>query len=150
MRSFFVAVLFLLPGFLFPQSVTVGSKKFTESYVLGEIAKKTLGDAGLKVDHKQGIGATGIVWAALQKGDIGAYPEYTGTISEEILKKPGLDVAAMRDALKAQGIGMSKDLGFNDGYGLAMRRVEARAKPSAANTFMAASTMRARVSSPRA
>ena len=127
MRSSFVAiVLFLFPCLLFPRSVIVGSKKFTESYVLGEIAKKTLQDAGLEVDHKQGIGATGIVWAALLKGDIGAYPEYTGTISEEILKKPGLSVEAMRDALKAQGIGMSKDLGFNDGYGLAMRRVEAK------------------------
>jgi osmoprotectant transport system permease protein len=119
-----LCLLFLFPSFLFPQ-LTVGSKKFTESYVLGEIAKKTLQDAGFKVEHKQGIGATGIVWAALTKGDIGAYPEYTGTISEEILKKPGLDAAGMVDELGKQGIGMSKDLGFNDGYGIAMRRKEA-------------------------
>lgn len=120
-----LALLFLLPALLLSQTVVVGSKKFTESYVLGEIAKKVLTDAGFKVEHKQGIGATGIVWAALTKGDIGAYPEYTGTISEEILKRPGLDVAEMAEALKKQGIGMSKDLGFNDGYGIAMRRGEA-------------------------
>lgn len=125
LRLFTTLCLFLLSSFLFPQTVTVGSKKFTESYVLGEIAKKTLQDAGFKVEHKQGIGATGIVWTALTKGEIGAYPEYTGTISEEILKKPGLNAAAMVDELQKQGIGMSKDLGFNDGYGIAMRRKEA-------------------------
>jgi osmoprotectant transport system permease protein len=107
------------------QTLAVGSKKFTESYVLGEIAKKTLENAGFTVEHKQGIGATGIVWAALTKGDVGLYPEYTGTISEEILKKPGITGDAMKAELKKQGIGMSKDLGFNDGYGLVMRRVDA-------------------------
>ena len=117
--------LFLLPSSLFSQSLTVGSKKFTESYVLGEIAKRALTEAGFKVEHKEGIGATGIVWAALKQGDVAAYPEYTGTVSEEILKRPGLSVAAMRDALRAQGIGMSNDLGFNDGYGIVMRRKDA-------------------------
>ncbi|RYG20183.1 ABC transporter permease subunit [bacterium] len=126
MRLLALILLFLLPGALSAQSVTVGSKKFTESYVLGEIAKKALEDAGFKVEHKQGIGATGIVWAALAKGDIGLYPEYTGTISEEILKKPGLDIESMKAELKALGIGMSKDLGFNDGYGLAMTRATAQ------------------------
>ena len=120
-----LVLLFLLPSSLFAQ-ITVGSKKFTESYVLGEIARKVLTDAGFKVDHRQGIGATGIVWAALKKGDVALYPEYTGTISEEILKRPGLDAGAMATALKAQGVGMSKDLGFNDGYGIAMRRKDAR------------------------
>ena len=65
------------------------------------------------------------MWAALKGGDVSAYPEYTGTISEEILKRPGLSADAMRAALRAQGVGMSKDLGFNDGYGLVMRRKEA-------------------------
>ena len=124
-RGWWVFLLSLLPSLLFAQTITVGSKKFTESYVLGEIAKKTLQDAGFKVDHRQGLGATGIVWAALVKGDVALYPEYTGTISEEILKRPGLDVAAMAAELKKQGIGMSKDLGFNDGYGLAMTRKRA-------------------------
>ena len=112
--------MLLLPFLLRAQTVVVGSKKFTESYVLGEIAKRTLKDAGMEVEHKQGLGATGIVWAALKAGDVDLYPEYTGTISEEILKRPGLEVPAMRDALRAEGIGMSKDLGFNDGYGLTM------------------------------
>lgn len=125
LRGIVGLLLCLVPCLLLAQSLTVGSKKFTESYVLGEIAKKSLQEAGYKVEHKEGIGATGIVWAALKQGDVSAYPEYTGTISEEILKKPGLKADALREALRAQGIGMSKDLGFNDGYGLVMRRKDA-------------------------
>lgn len=125
MRRLLVLLLCLCAALASAETVVVGSKKFTESYVLGEIAKKTLTDAGFSVDHKQGLGATGIVWAALTKGDISLYPEYTGTISEEILKKPGLSAEAMGAELKKSGIGMSKDLGFNDGYGLVMRRADA-------------------------
>src|SRR5262249_27644255 len=66
------------------QQITVGSKKFTESYVLGEIAKKLLVDGGFQVEHRQGMGNTSIVWQALKTGQISLYPEYTGTISEEI------------------------------------------------------------------
>lgn len=125
MRRLFALILCLCAAFASAETVVVGSKKFTESYVLGEIAKKTLTDAGFTVDHKQGLGATGIVWAALTKGDIALYPEYTGTISEEILKKPGISTETMSAELKKVGIGMSKDLGFNDGYGLVMRRADA-------------------------
>ena len=103
--------------------VIVGSKKFTESYVLGEIAKKALTDAGFTVEHRQGIGATGIVWAALKTGAISAYPEYTGTIREEILKSDEkLTPEQMRAALAKFGVGMSGDLGFNNTYALVMRR----------------------------
>src|SRR5690349_8883619 len=105
------------------QTIAVGSKKFTESYVLGEIARKLLQDNGIKAEHRQGLGGTVIVWQALLHGDIAMYPEYTGTISEEILKvKGGMTPAAMRDALGKQGVGMTNDLGFNDGYSLVMRQ----------------------------
>jgi osmoprotectant transport system permease protein len=118
----FVLLLCLLACFGQGQTIVVGSKRFTESCVLGEIAKKVLTDAGFKVELRQGIGATGIVWTALKDGSISVYPEYTGTISEEILKQPGLDRAAIEKELAKVGIGMSPDLGFNDAYGLAMRR----------------------------
>jgi osmoprotectant transport system permease protein len=107
------------------QSITVGSKKFTESYVLGEIAKRVLTEAGYQVEHKQGMGATAIVWNALTGKSIDAYPEYTGTISEELLKRPGIDVAEVRKALAKDGIGMTDELGFNNTYGLVMRRKDA-------------------------
>ncbi len=107
------------------QTVVVGSKKFTESYVLGEIAKQVLTDAGLKVEHKKGMGATGIVWTALKDGGITLYPEYTGTVSEEILKQPGIDRPTMEKELAKDGVGMSPDLGFNDAYGLVMTKSQA-------------------------
>lgn len=106
-------------------SVTVGSKKFTESYVLGEIAKKLLTDAGYKVEHKQGVGATAIVWEALKSGEIAAYPEYTGTISEEILKEPGISNDEIASELRKLGIGMTGEIGFNNTYALVMRRKQA-------------------------
>jgi osmoprotectant transport system permease protein len=125
-----VAVLLSLlaarPAAWAAETVIVGSKKFTESYVLGEIAKKALADSGLKVEHRQGIGATGIVWEALRTGSISTYPEYTGTITEEILKsKNKLTQDQIREQLKPLGIGMTGDLGFDDTYALVMRRDQA-------------------------
>ena len=106
--------------------LAVGSKKFTESYVLGEIAKKRLEDAGIAARHQQGLGGTIIVWQALLHGDIAAYPEYTGTISEEILKNKDLKTPdAMRAALQKQNIGMTDELGFNNTYALVMTRKRA-------------------------
>lgn len=111
----------------FAQTVVVGSKKFTESYVLGEIAKRTLSDAGFEVEHKRGMGGTIILWQALKSGAIGLYPEYTGTISEEILKNqgPAMSDDEIRQALRPLGIGMTAQLGFNNTYALVMKRQRA-------------------------
>jgi osmoprotectant transport system permease protein len=106
--------------------IAVGSKKFTESYILGEIAKTLLGRAGFQAVHREGMGGTIILWQALLHGDIAAYPDYTGTISEEILKSPVvLSPDAMRASLAEQGIGMTSSLGFNNSYTLVMRRSQA-------------------------
>src|SRR3954470_8312622 len=70
------------------EPVLIGSKKFTESYVLAEIAKRAIEKTGVAVEHRQGMGGTIILWQALRGNQIGAYPEYTGTIAEEILKLP--------------------------------------------------------------
>src|SRR5882762_10624559 len=80
------AFLIFLSGSLPVKPVVIGSKKFTESYVLGEIAKRSLIEAGISAEHRQGMGGTVILWEALRSGQIDAYPEYTGTIAEEILK----------------------------------------------------------------
>src|SRR6266576_292979 len=85
----------------------MGSKKFTESYVLGEIAKRLLNDAGVTAEHRQGMGGTIILWQALRSGQIDAYPEYTGTIAEEILKDRR---AVPREALTKFGVGMTEPL----------------------------------------
>lgn len=122
-----ILLLIVLSSFsLAQQQITVGSKKFTESYVLGELAKRALTKAGYEVVHKQGIGATSIVWQALTSGQIDLYPEYTGTIKEEILKsKEPLTDEQLRQALQPMGIGMSGELGFNNTYALVMRKDQA-------------------------
>jgi osmoprotectant transport system permease protein len=105
------------------QRIVVGSKKFTESYVLGEIAKTTLQNAGFAAEVRQGMGGTIILWQALQGGEITLYPEYTGTIDEEILKtKQPLSTHQMGALLRQRGVGMTGELGFNNTYALVMRR----------------------------
>lgn len=132
-RFTFYALLAFLLIYILPsadaQTIGVGSKRFTESYVLGEIAKKLLEDAGYRVEHKQGMGGTIIVWDALKNGDIAMYPDYTGTIQETILKsKTPLTAEQMRSALAEHGIGMTGELGFNNTYALAMRRGDSDAR----------------------
>jgi len=120
--------LFLTSSTLAASPVVVGSKKFTESYVLGEIAKTVLERAHFDVEQRAGMGGTIILWQALRGGQIDVYPEYTGTIGEEILKtKTPQSEAEMRAALERFGVGMSRDLGFNNTYALVMRRSEAEA-----------------------
>ena len=107
--------------------VIVGSKKFTESYVLGEIARRALSDAGIAAEHRQGMGGTIILWQALRGGQIDAYPEYTGTIAQEILKSDHqLSLEEIRDSLGKFGVEMTAPLGFNNTYALVMRRSEAQ------------------------
>jgi len=63
-------ILFPFVSFASDNPIVVGSKKFTESYVLGEIAKRTLNDAGIPSEHRQGMGGTIILWQALRGGQI--------------------------------------------------------------------------------
>jgi osmoprotectant transport system permease protein len=118
-----IVLIFALSAGAQAQRIVVGSKKFTESYVLGEIAKTTLQNAGFAAEVRQGMGGTIILWQALQGGEITLYPEYTGTIAEEILKtKPPLGTDQMGALLRQRGVGMTGELGFNNTYALVMRR----------------------------
>ena len=127
----FLLIFSCVPAFLINSSsaadVVIGSKKFTESYVLGEIAKRTLTDAGIPAEHRQGMGGTIILWEALRGGQIDAYPEYTGTIATEVLKSDStLSLDQIRNSLEKVGVGMTAPLGFNNTYALVMRRSEAQ------------------------
>jgi len=123
--SFLISVAVAIPAIANP--ITIGSKKFTESYVLGEIARRALNDTGIGAEHRQGMGGTIILWQALRGGQIDAYPEYTGTIGQEILKNGRqLSFQEIRDALGKFGVGMTEPLGFNNTYALVMRRSEAQ------------------------
>ena len=105
------------------RQIVIASKKFTESYVLGEIAKRTLVNAGFAAELRQGMGGTIILWQALLEGEISLYPEYTGTIAEEILKrKEPMSTDEMGALLRQRGVGMTEELGFNNTYALVMQR----------------------------
>jgi len=111
------------------EPILVGSKKFTESYVLAEIAKQVMENAGIPTEHRQGMGGTIILWQALRSDQIGFYPEYTGTIGEEILKtSPATTPAEMREQLAKSGVGITGELGFNNTYALVMQRPAAEQK----------------------
>ena len=111
------------------KNVVVGSKRFTESYILGEIVNLTLRDAGVQAVHRQGLGNTAIVTQALTTGQIDIYPEYTGTILREILKRPETQasLSELNTWLKPKQLKVAIPLGFNNTYALAMRADQARA-----------------------
>ena len=106
----------------------IGSKRFTESYILGELLARTAAPHA-RTEHKQGLGNTAIVLAALKAGSIDAYPEYTGTISLEILKhRQPATLEQMQRELATQGLGVAVPLGFNNSYALAVRDSPASAR----------------------
>jgi osmoprotectant transport system permease protein len=103
-------------------TVRVGSKSFTESVIIGDIAEAMIRSAAVPVKHRRELGGTQILFHALEAGEIDVYPDYTGTIAVEILAgRPIADEAALRAALAERGVGMSKPLGFNNRYAFGMQ-----------------------------
>ena len=107
----------------------IGSKRFTESYILAELlAQQAAPHTPTAPQVRQGLGNTAIVYEALRAGQIDLYPEYAGTISQEILKSTQpMGLEQMHQALAPMGLGVAIPLGFNDGYALAMRAADAKA-----------------------
>lgn len=109
--------------------VRIGSKAFTESVVLGEVARLSLDAHGIEAIHRKSLGGTRILWRALREDQIDAYPEYTGTLVQELL--PGapadLGIDGLRKRLEPLGIGITSSLGFQDSYALGMSSARAAA-----------------------
>lgn len=103
-----------------PTTASVGSKNFTESVILAEILRLEAQRHGLTLVHQRALGGTAILWQALLESGIDAYPEYVGTLTQELLQ--GLpqppDPAAIAQALQRRGLAMSAPLGFEDRYAL--------------------------------
>lgn len=105
--------------------VVIGSKKFTESVILAEIAAGLLRDARVELTLRSDLGGTRLLWNALRAGDIDLYPDYTGTIRHEILAGEAGDrpLAALA---AARGVALSGALGFNNTYAIGMKESLAR------------------------
>src|SRR3954453_3765830 len=68
------------------KTVTIGSKNFTEEFILGEIYAQALKAAGYKVKKQLNLGSEQIAFKAVKSGQVDAYPEYTGTALTSFFK----------------------------------------------------------------
>ncbi|MBL8518287.1 MAG: ABC transporter permease subunit [Betaproteobacteria bacterium] len=118
-----LVLVLLLPGLAGAATLTVGSKRFTESFILGEIIRQTAAASGdVTARHRQGLGNTSILFNALTAGQIDVYVEYTGTISKEILKLDRVPaLSELNKHLAPLGLRASAPLGFNNTYAIAVR-----------------------------
>lgn len=102
--------------------VRIGSKKFTEGAILGEVAAQLVEHAGARVVLRPQL-VTNVLWNALLAGEIDLYPEYTGTLMREVLTSHNFQtVEQLREYLEQNGLRMSKPLGFDNSYALGMKR----------------------------
>ncbi|MGH8205674.1 MAG: glycine betaine ABC transporter substrate-binding protein, partial [Steroidobacteraceae bacterium] len=106
-----------------PALASIGSKNFTESIILADILQQVAQRRGLSLTQHRAMGGSAILWQALLDGSIDAYPEYTGTITQQLLHglPPHSSSAQLAAALAARGLGISASMGFQDRYALAVR-----------------------------
>lgn len=115
--------LFLIPSLSW-SSVKVGSKNFTESFVLAELLSQTIELSSTeKVERLFGLGGTAITYESLKSRKIDLYIEYTGTINEAILKNSNIkSEEKLKSGLAEYGIVLGPEVGFNNTYALAIQK----------------------------
>jgi osmoprotectant transport system substrate-binding protein len=112
----------------FNPSIRVGSKNFTESFIIAEVYAQTLEAAGFTVTRRFNLGSTQIAMAALQRGDIDLYPEYTGTALIDVLHLPPMQdpravyATVSREFAKRYDVVWLKPSPMNDSQALATTR----------------------------
>lgn len=109
-------------------TLRIGSKNFTEGYLLSEILAQLLESNGYTVDRKFGLGGTLVCYEALVNGEIDTYPEYSGTLEQAILKLPApLSYAALQRRLRENTpVELLETFGFNNTYAVALKKSAAR------------------------
>jgi len=113
--------------------IKVGSKNFTEQYILAEMYAALLEHAGFEVERKINLGGTLIAHQALTTGEIDLYPEYTGTALSAVVKGTmSTDAAKVYDEVKsfyAKQFNLTwlKPTGINNGYVIVVRKETADA-----------------------
>ena len=121
-----IAALFTITSAHAQQPVRVGSKNFTEQFVLGELYAQALEANGIKTEKKLNLGGTLIAHKALEEKQIDLYPEYTGTILLAVLKQESMtDQKAVYDKVKAayaeKGLVVLNQAPVNNTYVLVVR-----------------------------
>jgi osmoprotectant transport system substrate-binding protein len=113
--------------------IVIGSKNFTESFILGELmAQQIEAHTRLKVDRRFYLAGTYICHQAVLAGRIDVYPEYTGTALTAILKQDaGGDKAEVYQRVKSEyerrfGLTLGPAFGFNDTFAMEIRGEDAR------------------------
>lgn len=113
--------------------IVVGSKNFTESFILGElIAQQIESHTSLKVERRFYLAGTYICQQAILAGRIDIYPEYTGTALTAVLKQAsGHDKNEVYQRVKSEyenrfGLTLGPALGFNDTFAMEIRGEDAR------------------------
>src|SRR3712207_6032765 len=79
----------------------IGTKDFTEQFVLGELYSQALRAEGFRVELKRDVGSSEIIHRALEGGALDMYPEYVGVLLSEIAnrrERPRSPTAAYRSA----------------------------------------------------
>ena len=131
----FVAVALLLSSCSPSHSdrIVIGSKNFTESFLLGEIMAQMIeSHTHLKVDRRFYLAGTYICQQAILAGRIDLYPEYTGTALTAILKqKVSGDKEDVYQSVKGEyqrrfDLTLGPPLGFNDTFAMEIRGEDAR------------------------
>jgi osmoprotectant transport system substrate-binding protein len=113
--------------------VTLGSKNFTEQFVLGQLYKQALEARGFRVTLKNNIGSSEITDKALTSSKIDAYPEYTGTILSTIAGRTERPTSAKQAYSQAKrfeqrrGFTLTKPTPFFNTDALAVLRSYAKA-----------------------
>lgn len=115
-------------------TITIGSKNFTEQFILGEIYAQALQAAGYKVKKQLNLGSEQIALRALNAGRVDAYPEYTGTILTSFCKIKDADVShdpdaaytQAKDCMARKNITAYKQSPFTDSNGFAVTQETAQ------------------------
>lgn len=109
-------------------SVAIGSKTFPESAILAGMLDELATEAGVEAELRSGLGDSAICFAALEGGEIDAYPEYTGTLIAELLAGENVNDANLEEVLAKRGLGIAARIGFNNTYAIGVRRSVAEAR----------------------
>jgi osmoprotectant transport system substrate-binding protein len=115
------------------QTITIGSKNFTEQLILAELlAQQIEAETDLKVERRLNLGGTFICHQGLLSGELDLYPEYTGTAYSAILKQPPLkdvqQVYTQTQQLYRQRFKLewTKPFGFENTFAMVIRGEDAR------------------------